>query len=262
MPKSSKRAPAKSRAPVTPEKSKPSKPEAAGASRRVYLGILENLEQHRMVPGQRLVETDLAKDFGVGRNAVREAMQRLAVRGVVDLSPNKSASIRKLDMQETLEVLEVATEMTSLAASIAARNFVASRHGSNFDRVIRELVGSEKSRHPGDFSRARRHFYRTLLMIGGNRELDRLFPAIGMHIIYCQFQSYALQQIRFADYRAIFDAVCSNNINAAAAAGRAHVHHVRDVIVRESVPRADAKDSPSRAPERDTHESHAMHGEL
>src|SRR6202034_3287619 len=106
--------------------------------------------------------------------------------------------IRKLDMQETLEVLEVTTEMTSLAASIAARNFVAARHGSNFDRVIRELVGSEKSRHPGDFSRARRHFYRTLLMIGGNRELDRLFPAIGMHIIYCQFQSYTLQQIRFA----------------------------------------------------------------
>jgi DNA-binding GntR family transcriptional regulator len=262
MPKPSRRAPAKSRTPAAPEKPPETKPEAAGASRRVYLGILEDLEQHRMVPGQRLVETDLAKDFGVGRNAVREAMQRLAVRGVVDLSPNRSASIRKLDMHETLEVLEVATEMTSLAASIAARNFVAARHGSNFDHVMRELVGSEKSRHPGDFSRARRHFYRTLLSIGGNRELDRLFPAIGMHIIYCQFQSYALQQIRFADYRAIFDAVCSNNVNAAAAAGRAHVHHVRDVIIREVVSRADAADSPSRTSERATHALREMQGEL
>lgn len=247
MPKMSKRVATKSRA-GTPAaaKAEKSKPESASASRRVYLGVLENLEQHRMVPGQRLVETDLARDFGVGRNAVREAMQRLAVRGVVDLSPNRSASIRKLDMHETLEVLVVATEMTSLAASIAARSFDATRHGNDFERVMRELVDSEKSRHPGDFSRARRHFYRTLLSIGGNRELDRLFPAIGMHIIYCQFQSYTLQQIRFADYRAIYDAVCSNNVNAAAAAGRAHVHHVRDVIVREVVSRAKTDESPSR----------------
>src|SRR3546814_18595052 len=69
--------------------------DSGSAADRVYLGILEDLEYHRMVPGQRIVETDLAVQFGVGRNAVREAMQQLAMRGVVDLSPNRSASIRK-----------------------------------------------------------------------------------------------------------------------------------------------------------------------
>jgi DNA-binding GntR family transcriptional regulator len=145
-------------------------------------------------------------------------------------------------MHETLEVLEVATEMTSLATSIAARRYDRARHSQDFDRVMQELEDSETSRHPVDFSRARRHFYRILLTIGGNRELYRLFPAIGMHIIYCQFQSYTLRQIRFADYRTIYDAVCSNNVNAAAAAGRAHVHHVRDVIIREVVTKAEGDD--------------------
>src|SRR3546814_4678101 len=96
-------------------KTKGTKAGSAGATQRVYLGILQDLEKHRMVPGQRLVETELALHFGVGRNAVREAMQRLAVRGVVDLRPNQSASIRKLDINETIEILEVAAEMTSLA---------------------------------------------------------------------------------------------------------------------------------------------------
>jgi len=231
----------RSRAPASTS-NKP-KPETASASDRVYLGILQNLEQHRMVPGQRLVETELALQFGVGRNAVREAMQRLAVRGVVDLSPNRSASIRKLDIHQTLEVLEVAAEMTSLAASIAARRYDPALHAESFDRVMRNLADIEESRYPGDFSRARRQFYRTLLAIGGNKELERLFPAIGMHIIYCQFQSYALQQIRFADYRAIFDTVRANDVNAAAAAGRAHVHHVRDVIIREVIIKPDADGS-------------------
>src|SRR3546814_18978729 len=103
-----------------------------------------------MVPGQRLVETELALHFGVGRNAVREAMQRLAVRGVVDLRPNQSASIRKLDINETIEILEVAAEMTSLAASIPARNYDPALHGEAFRseerRVGNECVSTCRSR--------------------------------------------------------------------------------------------------------------------
>src|SRR3546814_20121817 len=85
---------------------------------------------------------------------------------------------------------------------------------------MRNLAESEESRQPSDVSRARRQFYRTLLQIGGNRELQRIFLAIGVHVIYSQYQSYQLQQIRLADYRAIFEPVCAKDIAAAAAAGR------------------------------------------
>src|SRR3546814_6450954 len=158
-------------------------------------------------------------------------MQQLAMRGVVDLSPNRSASIRKFDLHQTLEVLEVAGEMTSLAASIAARNYDPVLHAEPFATVMRNLADSENSRQPGEFSRARRQYYRSLLSIGGHRELTRLFPAISMHLIYSQYQSSRLQQIRLVDYRAIFSAVCAKDSVAAAAAGRAHVDHVRDVLV-------------------------------
>ena len=83
---------------------------------------------------------------------------------------------------------------------------------------------------PGAFSRARRHFYRVLLRIGGNRELQRLFPAISMHIIYAQYQSPRLRGIRLADYRAIMNAVVGGDLAAAASAGRNHTDHVRCAI--------------------------------
>src|SRR3546814_16561648 len=93
---------------------------------------------------------------------------------------------------------------------------------------MRNLAESEESRQPSDFSRARRQFYRTLLQIGGNRELQRLFLAIGVHVIYSQYQSYQLQKIRLADSRAFFENLCANDIDAVTAAGRAHVNHDRD----------------------------------
>jgi DNA-binding GntR family transcriptional regulator len=203
----------------------------AGASQQVYLAIMQDLENHRMVPGQRLIETDLALRFGVGRNAVREAIQRLAARGVIDTSRNKSPSIRSLDLAETQEVLDVAAAMTALAASAAAQAFRAELHADMLVAAMHELADIGAVGEPGAFSRARRRFYRTILMIGGNRELQRLFPAIGMHIIYSQFRSRQLQDARIADYRAISEAVVAQDIGAAKRAAHDHVEHVRQIIL-------------------------------
>jgi len=205
--------------------------EPEGASRRVYLGIMQDLEERRMVPGQRLVETELAIRFGVGRNAVREAMQRLAMRGVADLSRNRSASIRQLDITETMEVLDVAAAVTSLVVATAAECYDEEIHAAMIDSAIADLAAVGPMTESHVFSRARRHFYRAMLAIGGNRELKRIFPAIGMHIIYSQFQSPRLQSIRLSDYRAIHAAIVSKDIAAAALAGRQHVENVRAHVI-------------------------------
>ena len=205
-------------------------PEPLGSARRVYIGILRDLERHRLVPGQRLVETDLAACHKVGRNAVREAMQHLAVRGVVDLSPNHSPTIRRLDLTESLEVLDVAEAMLQLAATTAARQFDASAHDSLLSSAIAEIERSYSLGLPGDFNRARRHYYRALLEIGGNRELQRIFPAIGMHVFHVQYALPELLRIRYEDYRTIAAAIRASDIDGAGCAAGEHVARVRAVI--------------------------------
>lgn len=203
--------------------------EPAGAGRRVFLGILQDLEGGRVVPGQRLIETDLAARFEVGRNAVREAMQHLVARGVVDLSPNRSPAIRRLDLAESMEVLDVAAIMTGLAARAAAVGY-PSRHTALLDGAISGLDQAASAGEAALFSRARRDFYRAILLIGGNRELQRLFPAIGIHIIHAQYPSNRLQGIRLSDYRAIARAIVARDADAAERGAIAHVENVRAVI--------------------------------
>jgi DNA-binding GntR family transcriptional regulator len=200
------------------------------AAQRVYRGIMRDLEEGRLVPGQILSETGMAGHYRVGRNAVREAMQHLAARGVVDLSRNRSPTIRRLDHAETLEILDVAGALTAFAVEGAARRYDPVAHDALIAGALDALAEADADDQPGGFSRARRHFYRVLLRIGGNRELQRLFPAISMHIIYAQYQSPRLRGIRLADYRAIMDAVVVGDLAAAAAAGRNHTDHVRSAI--------------------------------
>lgn len=198
-----------------------------GASLSVYRGILISLEAGNVVPGQRLIESELATQFGVGRNAVREAMQRLAARGVVTLHRNRSASIRQIDIDEADEIFDVAGPVTELLAKLAATNFDAATHGAELEDALAELKAAYADGKEFVFSHARRGLYRTLLKIADNRELMRVFPAIGTHIINAKYQSRALQTIRIRDYQKLVAAVTSGDAKRASAVARKHNEQIR-----------------------------------
>jgi DNA-binding GntR family transcriptional regulator len=205
---------------------------ATTASDRVTSGIIQALEEQRLVPGQRLIETDLATQFGVGRNAVREAIQRLAAQGVVDLSPNRSPSIRTLTPEERIEVLEVMEPMMGLLGRTAARAFQKPLHLSRMKKVIADLDECAKTNDPALFSHARQNFYSTLLEIGGNRELARFFSTIHMQVIYLQYQSTRFQEMRISEYSKICKAVIAGDIKEAETVAKKFVQTSRTLIIQ------------------------------
>lgn len=68
-----------------------------GAAGRQYVtdAIRHSLRSGDLVPGQRLVENDLAESYGTTRSAVREALQDLAAEEIVEIVPAAApASVR------------------------------------------------------------------------------------------------------------------------------------------------------------------------
>src|SRR2546429_448986 len=55
----------------------------------VYEALVELVVEGRLRPGQHLVETELARQLGVSRQPVREALHRLEAEGWGDLRPNQ-----------------------------------------------------------------------------------------------------------------------------------------------------------------------------
>lgn len=206
----------------------PAKPKSA--SDVVFQGILRELEAHTLVPGQRLVEADLATHFGVGRNSVREALQRLAGEGVIELSRHKGAAIRSLSLQDTLDVLDVAERMLALLARTAVRGRHAPSAADSLTQTLEQLSAADQAQDGVAFARARRRFYRILLDMGGNQELKRLFPTILMPVVHAQHRVPSLRQMRLADYQAIAQAVLNGDPDQAERAAATHVHNVRATI--------------------------------
>ncbi len=86
--------------------------------------IAENLEERifdgTFSDGDRLDEVRIASQFGVSRTPLREALQRLALTGLVELIPRRGAFVRQPGPVELIEMFEVMAEMEAVCGRLAA----------------------------------------------------------------------------------------------------------------------------------------------
>ena len=197
----------------------------------VHRGILRNLYEGRFAPGQRLAAPDLMREFGVGRGTIREILQRLASTGVVTITPNKGAYIRRLSRTGVISVLDVVEVLLGLAARGAATASSALKTD-----LQQRLLEMQEIKVDFDFNRflaAREEYYRLLVASQGNFELQRVFPAAQVQLMRLQLRPFdrAADSVDMADYRDLHDAIMAGNADLAEQAGREHVRRTRDKVL-------------------------------
>ena len=199
---------------------------------RVYRGILRGLYEGRFVPGQRLVEPDLMRQFDVGRGTIREVLNRLSSSGIVSLVRHRGAAVRLLTRREVGEILDIVDALVGLAARRAAERIRSPGHAEQLTRAYEMLSPFERSDDFAGFVSARENYYRTLVRLSGNREMARLFPNMLMHMIRLQLRHFnrAADSMQFDDYSHLTRAILSGDARHADEVGRLHVHHTIDSV--------------------------------
>jgi DNA-binding GntR family transcriptional regulator len=207
---------------------------AIGAAEAVADGVIAALGEGRLSPGQRLVEADLCLRFGVGRNAVREALQRLVSEGVVELSRHKGATIREISPEQALQVLELTELLVGLAARAAARGIGAPGAAAQIRQTLDQMAAAHRLDDDRPFAKARAGFYSALALIGRNQELQRILPTLQVHVLRAQYHLTRVHRHLADDFQAIGEAVLRGDPEAAEQAGRAHVRRIRQHIERDA----------------------------
>jgi DNA-binding GntR family transcriptional regulator len=197
-------------------------PASRSAVGQVVNGVLELLERGKIVPGQRLVEVDLCERFGVGRNSVREAFQRLASYGVIEIKRNKGAMIRDLTIDEAFDILEVNQALTALTARVAAR---AVGRGADTRRLKTALDAVSVAQAGGDDSAitsAVREFQLAELQVVDNDELRRYLTSMHVHALRAHFFRHVYRWL-YADIRGLGEAILASDEVRAEAYGRSFI---------------------------------------
>lgn len=154
--------------------------------------IDELLNNGRLVPGQRLIETDLCEWLGLGRVPVREALRILAGDGVIELVPGKGARVRRMGPHQIVEMLKVIVGLLFVALDDFPG---AVRNPKVRDALIRANADIEAARASIDYFRLNEVLCRyqiLLIELSGNDYLARSMGKV-------HFTFYTRQVISYVD---------------------------------------------------------------
>lgn len=202
---------------------------------RVVDAIIRGIRAGSYVPGQRLIEADLTRDHGVSRGPVREALKRLAAEGVLTLTRHRGAYVRALTRIEVHDSLVVLEALVALMAGMAARRIGEEANQDLMQEAFRRLLLFRQDGGTAAFLDERRHFYDTIIAIGGNNVLARLMPLMQIHLLRMQFQSYITPRDRekqFKEYHAITEAILAGDAKRAQKVAGQHVRRTRLSLMR------------------------------
>ncbi|MDX0440322.1 FCD domain-containing protein [Sinorhizobium medicae] len=137
------------------------------AEHRVVQVIVEAIMDHRVAPGARLIERELAIASGASRSAIRNGLMRLAHAGLVELSPNKGASIAMCSPDEARQIFDA-----RIVIETAAVKKLAGTIGEGELERLRAFVEDEREAYErGRMEDARhlsRRFHVLLAEMAGN----------------------------------------------------------------------------------------------
>ncbi|MGB8817208.1 MAG: GntR family transcriptional regulator [Rhizobiaceae bacterium] len=88
----------------------------------VYIGLRDAIVAHKIAPGSKLPEDEIASIYGVSRTIVRSALQALGHDRLVNLEPNRGAFVAQPSKREAREVFEARALVEPHVAALACQN--------------------------------------------------------------------------------------------------------------------------------------------
>jgi DNA-binding GntR family transcriptional regulator len=95
--------------------------EQAGKAEQAYELIESMITFRDLSPGRLVSEAMLMDLTGLGRTPVREALQRLASQGMVEINPKRGVLVADISIEGQLQLLEVHRCLAELTVRLAAR---------------------------------------------------------------------------------------------------------------------------------------------
>ncbi len=202
----------------------------------VYDHLKLEILSGQLPSGSRLAEIALAERLGVSRTPIREAVQRLAQDGLVEVAANKGARVRGVSAQEVEDVYAVREVLDGLAARLAAEH----RSGKDLKAMSAAL---EKLGRVGAQDYAAQiasdlEFHSAVAVASQNASLEATLRTLGQSVARVKLltKQYNQSDATTAAHRQILIAIEAFDADAAEAHARAHVREFRAIVLNELRP--------------------------
>jgi GntR family transcriptional regulator, rspAB operon transcriptional repressor len=142
-------------------------------SDQVFATLREAIISRTLAPGSAVTEAQLAKDLGVSKTPVREALLRLREVGLVQSLPIRGMTIIESSREALIQAYELRGILESAVAGRAALR-ASSAETHEMETVAKQSLAFAKQHDAENFRQKDREFHAAVWAASGNPELERI----------------------------------------------------------------------------------------
>lgn len=203
----------------------------------VYASIRAAILRNELPPGQHLSVPEVARQLGVSRSPVREAVVRLERDGLVQSNPHRGAVVAQPDAQQLQELYEVREALEGFTARLAASRL----DESEIEELRSLLQAHESALESGDlddYVGTDLEFHAHVRRASRNPRLIQLHEMLEAQIrvaLYATASQPGNMELAHWEHAELLAALEAGDPGLAEERARRHVERVRGLLVLEAL---------------------------
>lgn len=154
-------------------------------SDEVYAALRERILSRQFALGERLNLSQLEEQMGVSRTPLKDALNRLALEGLVEIQPRKGTFVVNPSREEIAESFEVRRVLEVYAVELAIQVISESQLGRMRDLIndLRRLTDIEDwDGIYHEYCNLDYDLHHLILDIAGNQRLKEIWEQVNVHV--------------------------------------------------------------------------------
>ena len=192
----------------------------------ICVALRSAILERALLPGMKLPEDSLGERFGASRTIIRQALEKLAAEGLVELRPNRGAAVAQPSLEEARDLFELRAQIEDLVIARLAAGLTAAQEEALMAHIARE---DEASAGPSAISiRLATEFHILMAELTGSPVLIRYVNEIGYRCGFTlsQFSRPHSTHCGIQEHRDIVAALRSGDVAEAQRIARLHLDQV------------------------------------
>jgi DNA-binding GntR family transcriptional regulator len=201
-----------------------------------YQALKTAIRDNVFPPGHQAAEPEIARQLGMSRTPVHEAIIRLQEEGLVQVLPRRGILICPISVDDIREIYDVLIAIEGMAAALLA-GLAGDAAASAAEALDQETAAVEQALKRGkllDWAAADERFHQLLTERCGNRRLARAAATVRDQSHRARLFTLHLRPLptaSAAEHRRITGAIRGGEAAEAEAAARAHRVRARDALL-------------------------------
>lgn len=180
-------------------------------------------------PGESLIEMKLAKELGVSRTPIREAIRQLELEGLVSSIPNKGVVVEGVTMQDVEDIYDIRKMIEGLAARWAAEK-ITDEQLKELKDILDLMEFFTDKENVEKFSELDSKFHEIIFKASNSRPLESVLSNFHHFIQRARLVSVKTKgriACSLEEHRRIYKALAAHDPDAAEKAMTEHVGYAK-----------------------------------